>query len=209
MRWQVHSEKSLYRDPWLDVRVADVELPDGSRLDHRLLRTAPAAGAVVTDDHDRVLLIWRHRFITDSWAWEIPLGQVEEGETPRAAAAREFEEETGWRPGPLRPLMGVQPSNGVSDSLHHVYRGESATHIGPPSDPWEAERVEWVRLAQVRKLIDSGEMVCATSISALLYVLVEHLPGGRPPGAAKPGAFGLDYDPGRRYVLPDDLPELF
>ncbi len=62
-----------------------------------------------------------------------------------------------------------------------------------------------MRLARIRKLIDSGEIVCATSISALLYVLVEHLPAG----GAKPGAYGMDHDPGRRYVLPDDLPELF
>ncbi|GAA3682504.1 NUDIX hydrolase [Nonomuraea antimicrobica] len=203
MRWQVHSEKSLYRDPWLDVRVADVELPDGRHLDHRLLRTAPGAGAVVTDGHDRVLLIWRHRFITDSWGWEIPLGQVDEGEQPRDAAAREVEEETGWRPGPLRPLMSIQPSSGISDSLHHVYRAGSATHIGPPSDPWEAERVEWVHLSRVRKLVDNGEIVCATSISALLYVLVEDLPDGAVPKDQD------GYDPARTYALPDDLPELF
>ncbi|MFG1704066.1 NUDIX domain-containing protein [Nonomuraea sp. M3C6] len=200
MRWQVHSERTLYADQWLDVRVADVELPDGRHLDHRLVRTAPGAGAVVTDDQNRVLLIWRHRFITDSWGWEIPLGQVEEGEMPGAAAAREVEEETGWRPGPLRPLLAIQPTNGISDSLHHIYRGESATHIGPPSDPWEAERVEWVHLSSIRRLIDNGEIVCGTSMSSLLYLLSENLPGALP--------FDTGYDPNKRFLLPD-LPDLF
>ena len=50
MRWQVHSEEPLYTDRWIDVRVADVELPDGRHLDHRLIRAAPGAGAVVTKD---------------------------------------------------------------------------------------------------------------------------------------------------------------
>jgi len=27
MRWAVHSEKPLYEDEWLDIRLADVELP--------------------------------------------------------------------------------------------------------------------------------------------------------------------------------------
>ncbi|WP_188192410.1 NUDIX domain-containing protein [Nonomuraea sp. SYSU D8015] len=173
MRWEVHSEKTLYADAWLDVRVADVELPDGRHLDHRLIRTAPGAGAVVTDGRDRVLLIRRHRFITDSWGWEIPMGGVEEGEMPQAAAAREVEEETGWRPGPLRPLLAVQPSNGISDSLHYVYRGESATYIGPPSDGWEAEQVEWLPLSGIRRLVDDGEIVCGTTLSALLHVLLD------------------------------------
>ena len=39
MRWIVRSEKPLYNDPWLDIRVADVELPDGRQLEHRLIRT--------------------------------------------------------------------------------------------------------------------------------------------------------------------------
>ncbi|MEQ4716910.1 NUDIX domain-containing protein [Nonomuraea sp. B19D2] len=207
MRWQVHSERSLYADQWLDIRLAEVELPDGRRLDHRLVRTAPAAGAVVTDDQDQVLLIWRHRFITDSWGWEIPLGRVDEGEMPREAAAREVEEETGWRPGPLRPLLSIQPTNGLADSLHHVYHADSATHIGPPADPWEADRVEWVHVSGIRKLIENGEIVCATTMSTLLYLLVEHLPHT---GLRRAEDLPLEtgYDPDRRFLLPD-LPDLF
>ncbi|MFD0470349.1 NUDIX domain-containing protein [Nonomuraea thailandensis] len=132
MRWQVHSEKSVYLDQWLDVRVADVELPDGRHLDHRLVRTAPGAGAVVTDDKDRVLLIWRHRFITDSWAWEIPLGQVDEGEMPMAAAAREVEEETGWRPGPCGRWWRCSPATGSPTG--------STTSTGPTPPPASGRR---------------------------------------------------------------------
>ncbi|MEO3875945.1 NUDIX domain-containing protein [Nonomuraea sp. B12E4] len=206
MRWLVHSERTLYADQWLDVRVADVELPDGRHLDHRLIRTAPGAGAVVTDGRDRVLLLWRHRFITDSWGWEIPIGRVEDGEMPRAAAAREFEEETGWRPGTLRPLLAIQPTNGISDGLHHIYRAHSATRIGPPADPHEAERVEWVPVSMIRKLIDNGHVVCGTSLAALLYLLAERLPDGDAPGEGD-SFLATEYDPGRRFLLPD-LPDL-
>ncbi|MEV6860081.1 NUDIX domain-containing protein [Streptosporangium subroseum] len=173
MRRQVHSEEPLYTDQWLDVRVADVELPDGRHLDHRLIRTAPGAGAVVTDNDRRVLLIWRHRFITDSWGWEIPMGKIDEGEEPVAAAAREVEEETGWRPGPLSPLLYTQPTNGLSDSAHHIFRAGGATHIGPPTEAWEAERIEWVPLADIRRLIDKRDILCGTSMAALLYILTE------------------------------------
>ncbi|SDI75948.1 NUDIX hydrolase [Nonomuraea jiangxiensis] len=206
MRWLVHSERTLYADQWLDVRVADVELPDGRHLDHRLVRTAPGAGAVVTDDRDRVLLLWRHRFITDSWGWEIPIGRVEDGEMPEAAAAREFEEETGWRPGRLRPMLAIQPTNGLSDSLHHIYRADSATRIGPPADPHEAERVEWVPVARIRELIDGGHVVCGTSLSALLYLLVDRVPCDEAP-RDRDGLPAADHDPGRRFLLPD-LPDL-
>ena len=85
-------------------------MPDGRHLEHRLIRTAPGAGAVVVDDQQQVLLLWRHRFITGSYGWEIPIGKIEAGEDPADSAAREVEEETGWRPGPLRPLLRVEPA---------------------------------------------------------------------------------------------------
>lgn len=60
MRWTVPSEKPLYEDEWLDIRLADVELPDGRHLAHRLICTPPGAGCVTVKD-GRVLLLWRHR----------------------------------------------------------------------------------------------------------------------------------------------------
>ena len=32
MHWRVVSERPLYEDDWLDIRIADIELPDGRHL---------------------------------------------------------------------------------------------------------------------------------------------------------------------------------
>ncbi len=55
------------------------------------------------------------------------MGLVEEGETPAEAAAREVLEETGWRPGPVKPLIYAEPANGITDSQHHIFRADGAT----------------------------------------------------------------------------------
>src|SRR3984957_20331200 len=145
MQWTVRGEKTLYQDEWLDIRIADVELPDGRRLEHRLIRTPPGAGCVTIRD-GQVLLLWRHRFITGTWGWEIPLGKIDPGEDPACAASRETEEETGWRPGRLTPLLRGEPSPGISDSVHHVYLARSANHTGPPEDDFESSKIAWVPL---------------------------------------------------------------
>jgi len=171
MRWTVHAEEPLYTDEWLDIRMADVEIPGGRRLSHRLIRTPPGAGAVVRDDRERVLLLWRHRFITDTWGYEIPMGKVDGDESPLAAAARETEEETGWRPEGLRPLLKVQPTAGISDSVHHVFLAGRATYTGPPAEAYEAQRIAWVPLADVPGLAGRGEISSGSTLAALLYVL--------------------------------------
>jgi 8-oxo-dGTP pyrophosphatase MutT (NUDIX family) len=124
-----------------------------------------------------VLLLWRHRFITDTWGWEIPVGRAEPGESLAEAAARETEEETGWRPGPLKPLLTVQPTPGISTSVHHIFCADSVTRIGAPEDDFEASRIDWVPLATIPELISAGEISSATTLAALLYTIVQHGPG--------------------------------
>ncbi|NKZ08115.1 NUDIX hydrolase [Actinomadura latina] len=169
MRWTVHGERPVYESPWMDMRLADVELPDGRRFDHHLVRVRPAATVAAVDGDGRVLLIWRHRFITDQWGWEIPGGRVEPGEDPAEAAARELVEETGYRAGAVRHLLDLRPSPGVHDGINHIYRADGAERIGEPTDV-EAERIEWVPLASVPGLAARGEIGSASALAGLLYL---------------------------------------
>ena len=40
--------------------------------------------------------------------------------------------------------MSVQPTAGLCDSVHHVYRTDEVTWIGQPADAFESERIAWV-----------------------------------------------------------------
>ncbi|MDF3290835.1 NUDIX hydrolase [Streptomyces silvisoli] len=156
------------------MNLADVELPDGRHLDHYLIRQRPVALGTAVNEKNEVLLLWRHRFIPDSWGWEIAAGVVEDGEDLEAAAAREMLEETGWRPvGPMHHLLTVEPSNGLSDARHHVYWAEGADYVGHPADDFESERREWVPLKEVPELVARGEVRASNAAAALL--LLHHM----------------------------------
>lgn len=172
MKWDVHGERAVYDSEWVRLTLADVELPDGHRFDHHVVRMpAAASGVVVTDDDQGVLLLWRHRFITDTWGWEIPAGRIDEGETPAEAGARETLEETGWRPGPMRPLTTYHPLNGTSDATFHLFAAAGATLEGDPSDPYESERIEWVPWRQLREEMAAGRVTDGMSLTGLLWAL--------------------------------------
>jgi 8-oxo-dGTP pyrophosphatase MutT (NUDIX family) len=169
MQWTVHGRRTIYDSPWMSLDLVDVEQPDGNRYEQHVLRMArPVAATVMTDGDGRVLLMWRHRHVTGTWGWEIPSGRIEEGESPEQAAAREAEEETGWRPGPLRLLVASQPSNGSINTVHYIFHGQAAGYIGDPVDRSEAERVEWVPLPEVGGLIAKGEIVSGPTLIGLL-----------------------------------------
>ncbi len=169
--WTAHGERSIYESDWMSLRMVDVETPSGRRFDHHVVRMPnDAAGALIVVD-EAALLIWRHRFVTDSWGWEIPAGRIDPGESVAEAAARECLEETGWRPGPTEPFISWCPANGSVDLRFHVERAIEAVRVGDPTDPDEAAEIAWVPLDEVPALLKSGEIGDGLSVVALLAEL--------------------------------------
>jgi 8-oxo-dGTP pyrophosphatase MutT (NUDIX family) len=171
MRWTVHGERAIYSSPWVNLHLVDIEVPGGPRFDHHVVRMPfPASGTVVHDPAKGMLLIYRHRFITDSWGWEIPAGRVEEGESLEEGARRECLEETGWAPGPLRHLVTYRYAQGVSDGTFALFLADGARQVGEATDAAEAERIAWVPADEVRRLVRTGEVVDGLTLTALLWV---------------------------------------
>jgi 8-oxo-dGDP phosphatase len=168
LRWLQHGERTVYESPWVRVTRVDVTPPDGHRFEHHAVRLKKVASVVILDDGNRVLLVWKHRFITNSWGWETPGGIVDDGETGEQAAVRETVEETGWRPEGLRLLAAFQPMPGLVDTPHEVYFSRCAVKVGEPSDAVEAGLVQWVALADVQALIKRGDIAGSGSLVGLL-----------------------------------------
>jgi 8-oxo-dGTP pyrophosphatase MutT (NUDIX family) len=164
------------------LSLVDVEPPGVKRFEHHVVKLSRAAVAAVIDEDDRVLMMWRYRFVPRRFGWELPGGIIESGESGATAAAREVEEETGWRPnGSLRHLLTFQPMVGMVDAPHELYVGDSgAQFIAPPAaDSEEAARVSWVPLADIRGMLERDELLGAGTLVALLHVLAFTKAAGR------------------------------
>ncbi|MEU4241885.1 NUDIX hydrolase [Actinoplanes sp. NPDC026619] len=171
-RWIVHGRRPLYESEWIKLYKTDVELPDGQRFEHHTVWMPSAAmTATLNDDLTHVLLLWRHRFVPDLWNWELPGGLVDEGEDPAQTAAREIEEETGYRPRNVEHLVTFEPMIGMVSTPHHVFLARGAERIGEPTEKTEMQRMEWVPLAQIPALIAQGQVSNSGTLVALLHVL--------------------------------------
>lgn len=173
LRTKVYGERTLYDNKWVRLTLVDIEPPDRQRFEHHVVRLQTVALAVVLDEADRVLMLWRHRFVADEWGWELPGGIVDPGEPAEATARREVEEETGWRVGSMEHLTTFQPMSGMVDTPHTIFCGRGATHVGEPSDAEEAAVVDWLPMASVLELVQKGEILGSGSLVGLLYVLAQ------------------------------------
>ena len=110
-----------------------------------LTRVRVAAGAVFTDDHDRVLVV----FPTYKPTGELPGGGVERDESPRAACRRELVEGLGFAPqlGDLPCVAWVPPKPPWDGGLMFLFDGghltpEQVRLIRLPAD--ELSRFEFI-----------------------------------------------------------------
>ena len=160
------------RTPQVRLSIASLELTSGLTFEQYVMRLPRCAMTVVLDDAaERILLTWRHRFILDRWMWELPGGYIDPGEDGIAAAAREVEEETGYRPRSIEHVLTFQPMAGSADSAHELYLARGADRVGAPLAD-EAEEVRWIPIAELPGLIATGQILGAATIIGAQHALL-------------------------------------
>lgn len=172
LQWTVHGERSVYDNQWVRLTLVDVEPPEGHRFESHVVRLGRVAIALLVDEAERVLTLWRYRFATDGWGYELIGGIVEEGEEPAATAAREAVEESGWRPvGEPEHLISFQPFPGMVDAPIDVFLWRTMEKVGEPTDAEEAARIEWKPIREMVGLAKRGELLgSGTLVAVLLYL---------------------------------------
>ena len=170
--WLVHGERLVDDTPHVRVSLADVEFPGHARFTQYVFRMRRVAITVVLDDRgERVLMMRHHRFIVNRWVWELPGGYVDDGEDPAAAAAREVEEETGWRPVSVEFVLSSQPLIGNADYPQDLFLAVGAELTGEPEADETAE-VRWVPLLDAQAMIASGEIAGAMTVIGVQHALL-------------------------------------
>lgn len=147
----------------------------------------PGAASIVALFPDgTVALLRQFRYVVDEEIWEIPAGTVHADESFEACAARELEEETGWRPGRLEPLSTFYTTPGFSDEEMRVFLAEDLEPGTRALDEGEHLIVERVALPTALEWAEAGRIRDAKTIAGLFAARRRLEATGRWP-AGEPG----------------------
>jgi len=120
----------------------------------------------LTDDRQMVL-VEQYRHGTDEMTLEIPGGAVDPGERPETAAARELEEETGYRASELIEIGAVEPNPAFLSNRCWTYLALACRSDGTVNlDPSEEIEVSLSPVENFARLIDEGVITHSLVIAA-------------------------------------------
>lgn len=167
-RWVERTIKTepIFEGKIISLQVDTVELPEGRTATREIVKH-PGAAAVIALLDGKLLVVEQFRKPLEKFQIEIPAGKLDPNEDPMTAAARELEEETGYRAEQLQPVSAFFTSPGFADEKLYVY---FADHVVPGKlNPDEDEylQVQAITMEEAEAYIADGRIGDAKTILAV------------------------------------------
>ena len=168
--FRVVSKRAAFRGYVSQLDVLQIETASGRRVERELIRH-PGAVVIIPRKRDgRLILVRQLRVATGKRIWEFPAGTLEKGESTIRCAARELQEETGWKTGRLRQVLEFFPTPGISTEKMYLFIADNLQHTGVRDlDPDEELEVESFSVSEVERMIRRRVIVDGKTILGFLF----------------------------------------
>jgi len=165
------SSKLVFDGEITRLRVDTVRLPDGGEATREVVEHAGCVVIVAVDADDNVLLVRQFRYALGKELLEIPAGGIDAGEGPEEAAAREMQEETGYKPEKLVSMGGFYSAPGFCTEYLHLFLATDLTPSQLYAEDTEGIQLGRVPADKIPELITTGKIEDAKSSAGLLTYL--------------------------------------
>jgi ADP-ribose pyrophosphatase len=174
----VNTRRRVYQGRVFELFRENLTLENGRTVDLDVIRHPGAAAVVAFGANDTVVLVHQFRHAAGGRIWEIPAGTLEPGEPALACGQRELAEEAGVTAGSWVPLTRIIPVPGYSDERIQLFAAYDLKPANQSLDGDEVMDVHHLPIAQVWRMIDSGDIHDAKTLCGLFLALRHHAGAG-------------------------------
>ena len=164
------SRELMYRGSILDIYKDHMVWEDGHTEDWDFVSHRNGAAAIVAVDQEgKLLMVRQYRNALERETLEIPAGARDSvTEDTAVCAARELEEETGFKAGKLERIMSLKSTVAFCDELIDVYLATELTPGKTHFDPGENIRLERHTLQDLLDRIFACEIQDGKTVAGIL-----------------------------------------
>ncbi len=164
------SEEYKFKGTVINLKVQQVELPNGKVGKRELIEHPGAVGIVAYLNSDTILIVEQFRKALDRTILEIPAGKIEKGEDIKLCGIRELEEETGYKAKKFQFLGKIATAPGFSDEYIYLYKATELYKGEVNRDDDEFINVKSYSIDKIKEMVKSGEVIDGKTIAALAYL---------------------------------------
>lgn len=158
-----------YKGSILEFYADTIQLPDNSTATWDYIEHRGAAAVIPVTDEGKILMVRQYRNSLDRETLEIPAGGLNGWDEPtKEAAARELEEETGYKSDNLELLVSIVTAVAFCNEIIDIYVATNLVKTEQHLDEAEFIDVESYTLDQLKDMIFSGKLQDSKTISAVL-----------------------------------------
>lgn len=172
----------IFETPWFHVeaRPAGPSSEDATQP-YYVVCPRDYVTVLATTPANEILLVEVYRPTLPGVSVELPSGTLEDGESPRDAAARELLEETGGVAGRLELMAVLHPDSGRLGNRMHCFRAWDTTFANPghPGSP-EVIRVRRIAQGDLHATL-LAEMSIAIHLGVVVVATMKGLLAAAPP----------------------------
>lgn len=159
----------IHKGAIIDYYQDTIRVPNGNIVKWDLIQHKGAAAVVAVQDDGKLLMVRQYRNALDRETLEIPAGGLDTAEEPTdVAAARELEEETGYKAGKLEFLISLRTTVAFCNEKIDVYVATDLTPSKQNLDEDEFLNVESHDLDELIRMILDCKIQDAKTVSAIL-----------------------------------------
>ncbi len=153
----------------IDFYSDTMQMPDGHCVEWDLVHHKGAAAVVPVLPNGKILMVRQYRNALERYTLEIPAGSVDAVDEPKElCAARELEEETGYRCDNLKHLLDINTTIAFCDEFIGVYLAEDLVKAHQNLDEYEFLNVEEWDLEDLLEKIRKFEITDSKTMAAIM-----------------------------------------
>ena len=165
---QVIESEKIFEGAVFSIERDRLKEENGFEFVREVVRHPGGAGCLPLLADGRVVLVKQYRHPAGCDLLEIPAGKIEPGEQPIESAARELEQEIGFRAGRIEPLADFYSTPGFCEERLYVYLATELTAVEQSLDHDEFVEVVYLPLADAVAMVGRNELEDSKTIIALL-----------------------------------------
>lgn len=162
------SSECVYDGKIMKVCRDDVEIATGKKSFREIVHHFGGVVIAALKDENTILAVKQFRYPLKQTIVELPAGKLEIGENPDLAAARELEEETGYKAKNWKSLGFIYTSPGYSDEKLYLYLATDLEFVGEHPDDGEILKVYEFPLDNFIEDVKNGKISDAKTVCAIM-----------------------------------------